>query len=125
MNVQSWKKGMKISYKGTKAIVSHVFPDGSADVIDHKTHKLLGKIAKPFIANPSIDAINPDLNNLGVEKKSLTVKDFNSLMDANEEYFNMVEQYESLKDTAEGENLHRVLKFKEEEITMLEKKIFN
>jgi hypothetical protein len=125
MNNQSWKKGMKVSYNGIKATVSHVFPDGSADIIDSKTHKLLGKIAKPFTPNLSIDATNPDLTNVDVDRRSLTVKDFNALMDANEEYFDMVERYESLKDTHEGEKLQQVLKFKEEEISILEKKMFN
>lgn len=125
MSTQQWKKGMKVSYNGVKATVSHVFPDGSADIIDAKTHKLLGKIAKPFTSNPSIDITSPDLTEAREAQQSLTVKDFNALMDANEEYFDMVELYESMKETSEGEKLYKVLKVKEEEISSLEKKMFN
>jgi hypothetical protein len=125
MNNNHWKKGAKLSYNGKKVIISHIFPDGSADIIDAKTHKLLGKIAKPFAANPSIEILNPEQITQNQNKQSLTVKDFNSLMDANEEYFNLAEKYEEYKDTPEASSIQAQLKAKEQEIASLEKNLFN
>ena len=126
-----WKKGTKVSHNGKNVIISHVFPDGSANIIDEKTHELLGKIEKPYTGLPSLEMLAglPSLEMLKPElveeqNSGLTVKDFNALMDANEEYFNIVEEYEKSKTTANEKELYQKMKEKEKELLELEKKIF-
>lgn len=93
-----WRKGQRLKVEGSKVYVDHVFEDGSASVRDAKTGLLKGKIPSKLnhadIKNQT-NGIADTVNNetFDISSSGISVKEYNELLAAQEEYENFAEKY--------------------------------